>query len=146
MRSVKPVLVTGGFDPIHAGHIAYFTAARKLGDKLIVGLNSDKWLTRKKGKAFQTWEERKIILENLKMVSEVISFDDNDDTANNAIYKILSQYDRIILANGGDRTKETTPEYKVYGNTPWVRFEFGVGGEDKINSSSSILKEWTDSV
>ena len=49
---MKVVLVTGGFDPLHSGHIAYFTAAKKLGDKLVVGLNSDEWLTRKKGRRF----------------------------------------------------------------------------------------------
>ena len=62
------VLVTGGFDPIHSGHIAYFKAARKLGDKLIVGVNSDAWLNRKKGRAFMPFSERSDIIHNLKMV------------------------------------------------------------------------------
>ena len=73
------VLVTGGFDPIHSGHIEYFNSAKRFGDELIVGLNSDEWLTRKKGKAFMPFKERKAIIESLKMVDKVIDFDDSDD-------------------------------------------------------------------
>ena len=62
---MKVVLVTGGFDPIHSGHIAYFKAARALGDKLIVGVNSDSWLTRKKGRSFMPVNERVTIIENI---------------------------------------------------------------------------------
>ena len=62
------VLVTGGFDPLHGGHIKYFEAAKKLGNKLIVGLNSDAWLKRKKGKAFMSFDERKLIIENLSLI------------------------------------------------------------------------------
>ena len=68
------VLVTGGFDPLHSGHIAYFKAAKSLGDKLIVGLNSDEWLTRKKGKPFMPFNERIEIINELSVVDEVISF------------------------------------------------------------------------
>ena len=139
------VLVTGGFDPIHSGHIEYFNSAKSFGDELIVGLNSDDWLTRKKGKPFMTLKERKSIIESLKMVDKVIEFDDSDDTANLAIYKVgstLDKGDKVIFANGGDRTDESTPEYKLYNNYPWVEFEFGVGGETKMNSSSWILDEW----
>ena len=84
------VLVTGGFDPLHSGHIAYFKAAKSLGNKLIVGLNSDEWLTRKKGKPFMPFNERIEIINELSVVDEVISFDDSDDTACGAIYKTLS--------------------------------------------------------
>ena len=70
---MKVVLVTGGFDPLHSGHISYFEEAKKLGDKLVVGLNSDEWLTRKKGLPFMPLKERKIIVQNLKMVDEVIT-------------------------------------------------------------------------
>lgn len=138
------VLVTGGFDPIHSGHIAYLKAARNLGTQLVVGLNSDEWLTRKKGQPFMTWEERAYIISNLECVNRVIDFDDKDDTANNAIFKTLNMsYDnKIIFAKGGDRTMQSTPEYQVYGKTHWVDFRFGVGGEDKKNSSSWILDKW----
>ena len=140
------VLVTGGFDPLHSGHIKYFKDAKKLGNKLIVGLNSDAWLKRKKGKAFMPFDERKLIIENLSMVNRVIGFKDDDDTACDAIYQLIKIDHQIIFANGGDRTKKNSPEYDTYSKLPWVRFEFGVGGTDKINSSSSLLKNWEEHV
>jgi D-beta-D-heptose 7-phosphate kinase/D-beta-D-heptose 1-phosphate adenosyltransferase len=73
----KIVLVTGGFDPLHSGHIAYFKSAKALGDKLIVGLNSDDWLERKKCRAFMPWEERATIIAALHNTDRVINFDDN---------------------------------------------------------------------
>lgn len=138
------VLVTGGFDPLHSGHIAYFKAARELGDYLVVGLNSDAWLTRKKGRPFMPFNERAAIIKELACVDDVIGFNDDDDTACNAIGHILATtIDNVVFANGGDRTNTTTPEYATYGNYPSVEFVFGVGGEDKKNSSSWILKEWS---
>jgi len=140
----KIVLVTGGFDPLHSGHIEYFKAAKELGDELHVGLNSDDWLTRKKGRPFMPFLERASIIENLSVVDKVISFDDADNSACGAIYKTMATHGKIeiVFANGGDRTNTTTPEYKTYGEFPNVEFAFGVGGEDKKNSSSWILKEW----
>ena len=139
------VLVTGGFDPLHSGHIAYFKAAKKLGDELHVGLNSDEWLTRKKGRPFMSFKERASIIEELSIVDRVVAFDDSDDSACGAIYKTMATHStvKIIFANGGDRTNTTTPEFKTYGDMPNVEFVFGVGGEDKKNSSSWILKEWS---
>ena len=67
---MKVVLVTGGFDPLHSGHISYFKEAKKLGDKLVVGLNSDEWLTRKKGKPFMPIQERVEIIRNLKIINK----------------------------------------------------------------------------
>lgn len=138
------VLVTGGFDPLHSGHIEYFKEARKLGNKLIVGVNSDEWLTRKKGRPFMPFEERIAIIKELTCVDKVIGFDDSDDTACHAIFHTLSTHGTInlIFANGGDRTNTTTPEYKIYGDYPNVKFVFGVGGKHKMNSSSWILEEW----
>ena len=75
---MKIIVVSGGFDPIHSGHIAYFKSAREYGDKLIVALNSDEWLQKKKGKAFMPFNERKIIIENLSSVDEVIQFEDDE--------------------------------------------------------------------
>ena len=106
------VLVTGGFDPLHSGHIAYFKSAKELGHILIVGLNSDAWLERKKGRAFMPFNERLAIVRHLNMVDWVIDFDDSDGSAVNAIRKVREQYpnSNIIFANGGDRTKENIPE------------------------------------
>ena len=136
------VLVTGGFDPIHSGHIAYFQEARKIGDLLIVGINSDSWLARKKGSAFMQTSERKNIIENLKMVDEVILFDDEDDSAKDAIRTVRRIYpiDKIIFANGGDRTEKNIPEMDVEDEN--LDFVFGIGGQHKINSSSIILQDW----
>ena len=142
---MRKVLVTGGFDPLHSGHIEYFKKAKQLGNILIVGLNSDDWLVRKKGKPFLPFEERKAIIKELKIVDDVISFDDRDDSATSAISDILTSSasgTKVVFANGGDRTKENIPEMDVYGDLPWVDFIFGVGGEDKINSSSWILDDW----
>ena len=139
---MKIVVVSGGFDPLHSGHIAYFKSARKLGDKLVVAVNSDDWLTRKKGRPFMPFHERCNIIEELSCVDQVIGFNDDDDTACNAIFQILStktRSDTVIFANGGDRTSDNIPEM-LYDE---VDFAFGVGGEDKKNSSSWILKEWS---
>ena len=137
---MKIVLVTGGFDPIHSGHIAYFKSARALGDLLIVGLNSDDWLERKKGRAFMPWNERLCIINNLSMVDEVYTFDDSDGSACHFIEQVRAHYPdaELVFANGGDRTSENIPEMRMTG----VEFAFGVGGEDKKNSSSWILEEW----
>ena len=142
---MRHVLVTGGFDPLHSGHIDYFKAAKQLGNTLTVGLNSDEWLTRKKGRPFLPFEERKAIIQELKCVDSIISFNDNDDSACNAIYRLLSKIpsgDKVIFANGGDRNQNNTPEFKTYGQMPWVDFVHDVGGSDKKNSSSWILDEW----
>lgn len=134
------VLVTGGFDPLHSGHIAYLNAASQLGKMLVVGVNSDAWLTRKKGRAFMPSNERIAVLQNLKMVDHCILFNDDDDTAIEAINNVKMMYpnSEIIFANGGDRTKDNIPEMAVKD----VKFAFGVGGENKMNSSSWILEEW----
>ena len=133
------VLVTGGFDPLHSGHIEYFYAAKKLGDKLVVGLNSDEWLARKKGKSFMPFNERYTIINALEMVDDVISFSDTDDTANHAIFQVQSTHSgRVIFANGGDRTQENIPEMKFTN----VEFVFNVGGEKTI-SSTNLLNAWT---
>lgn len=138
---MKLIVVSGGFDPLHSGHIAYFKAARKFGDKLIVALNSDQWLEDKKGKAFMPFIERKEIISNLSCVDEVINFDDDKyGSAINALHKVKKMYpnDQIFFANGGDRNKSNIPEMSVAG----VEFLFGVGGNDKKNSSSWVLKKW----
>jgi len=139
---MKIVLVTGGFDPIHSGHIAYFKSARTLGDMLIVGLNSDEWLERKKGRAFMPWNERLCIINNLSMVDEVYTFDDEDGSARHFIQQARAHYPdaTLVFANGGDRTKDNIPEMDVQDNN--IEFVFGVGGENKKNSSSWILQEW----
>jgi len=138
----KVVLVTGGFDPIHSGHIEYFNQAKKLGDILIVGLNSDSWLARKKGQPFMPLIERQSIIENLKMVEHCLLFNDNDNSSIEAIKNVRKLYpdSEIIFANGGDRNVDNIPELKHTDNN--LTFIFGVGCTEKKNSSSWILNEW----
>ena len=138
----KIVLITGGFDPLHSGHIAYFKAAKALGDILVVGVNSDAWLTRKKGSPFLPYKERAEIVRNIVGVDFVIDFNDSDNSAKHAIWMVRQSYpnDKIIFANGGDRTDDNIPEMDVQDNN--LEFVFGVGGFNKANSSSWILQEW----
>ena len=141
----KIVLVSGGFDPIHTGHISYLSEAKKLGDILIVGVNSDDWLTRKKGKPFMSSNERAGIMQALRIVDVVIQFDneyDIDNSATQFIEDTLKNYPEheVIFANGGDRTDGNIPEMTI--DDPRLSFVFGVGGSNKKNSSSWILDEW----
>ena len=138
---MKIVIVSGGFDPIHSGHIAYLKSAKELGDKLIVALNSDEWLVNKKSKFFMPFTERKAIIESIGFVDEVIDFkDDEAGSCINALEKakIMFPNDQLFFANGGDRNDKNIPEMSVGG----IEFIFSVGGEDKKNSSSWILKKW----
>lgn len=137
---MKVVIVTGGFDPLHSGHISYLKEAATLGDYLVVGLNSDEWLARKKGRSFMPWEERAEVLVHMKMVDRVINFDDSDNTAIDSIRKVKGLFPtaEIVFANGGDRTSDNIPEMSAKS----VEFVFGVGGDNKKNSSSWILEEW----
>jgi len=134
------VICTGGFDPLHSGHIEYLKAAKALGNILIVGVNSDSWLERKKGRAFMPFKERQAIISNLKFVDYAIAFDDTDDTACDIIEETKLNYpnSKIIFANGGDRTAKNIPEMSVTD----VDFVFGVGGKTKKNSSSWILEDY----
>ena len=124
----KHVLVTGGFDPIHSGHIAYLNAAKELGDTLWVGINSDDWLTRKKGHFFMSFSERFIMVSSLGVVDHTFSFDDRDNSANDAITQVLKEIkgdEYLIFANGGDRTEGNTPETEKFSSHDKIQFKFG---------------------
>ena len=138
---MKISVVSGGFDPVHSGHVAYLKSAREISDHLIVALNSDEWLINKKKKVFMSFEERKNILINFECVDEVIGFhDDKEGSCIDAINKIKDKYpnDDLIFCNGGDRNKNNIPEMSIKN----IAFEFGVGGSGKQNSSSWLLKNW----
>jgi len=131
------IILSGGFDPVHIGHLRMFREVSYLGHQVIVGLNSDEWLTRKKGKPFMPFEERKEIIEGFKYVNQVISFNDDDDTAINAIERVVTMYSSdydFYFANGGDRTNSNVPEIPICIQLG-VEMLWGVGG-GKIQSSS----------
>ena len=136
---MKIVVVSGGFDPIHSGHIAYFKEAKELGMYLIVGVNSDEWLMRKKGYVFMPIEEREEIIKSIKYVNGVNRFNDDDDSSIDLLNKVKYWYpsDEIIFANGGDRNESNCRELSVSD----VKFVYGVGGTDKKNSSSKIVEK-----
>ena len=139
----KIVVITGGFDPLHSGHLSLIKESRKIG-RVIIGLNSDEWLTRKKGMPFQSFEERYDILSNLKNILCVICFDDSDGSAIDAIKKSQQMFSKsqIVFANGGDRTLNNIPELE-YCKQNNIELLFEVGGTNKQNSSSWILSNWT---
>jgi len=138
----KIIILSGGFDPIHKGHVRMFKAAKEYGD-VIVGANSDDWLIRKKGKFFMPFIERKEILESIKYIDLALGFDDSDDTACQLIKDVKSHYGdnaELYFGNGGDRTNQTTPEIKYCEkNNIGLIWELGGG---KIQSSSNLLKGW----
>lgn len=130
--SRKTICVSGGFDPLHIGHIRLITDAANYGDVVVI-LNSDDWLLRKKGYAFMDWLSRAYILRAIKGVKDVVRVNDSDTTVCKALRNIKPDY----FANGGDRTSENTPELEVckeLGITPL----FNIGGE-KIESSSMLV-------
>ena len=138
----KVVLISGGFDPIHSGHISYFNAAKKLGEVLVVAINSNDWLLRKKGNYLLDWNERAIIINNLNMVDDVIAFDDSDDSALYAIKELLKKYEKVIFANGGDKNNNNIPEINHFKENKNVSFISNVGGKEKLNSSSWITNDF----
>jgi len=140
---MKLVVATGGFDPLHSGHVEYLREAKKLGDLLIVGLNSDDWLARKKGQSFMPLEERRAVVGALKDVDATMTFDDSDGTAIKLLEELKRSYSyaTIIFVNGGDRTNDNIPEKIVKD----VDFVFDVGG-GKSNSSSWILNRWRNPI
>jgi len=132
----KPtVMVSGGFDPVHVGHIRLILEAAKFGDVIIIA-NSDKWLFRKKGFVFMTFDQRKEILDAIKGVVLVDSVDDKDGTVCEAIRTHKPTY----FANGGDRRKANTPEVNLCKELG-VEMLWGVGGDKKSESSSDLVKK-----
>jgi len=139
MSEEKPtIMVSGGFDPVHAGHIRMIRAAAKYGDVIVIA-NSDDWLFRKKGFVFMEWERRVEILNAIKGVVLVDSVDDSDGTVCEAIQRLKPTF----FANGGDRGKSNTPEQTVCEKLG-VKLLWGIGGEEKVDSSSELAQKVRD--
>ena len=140
-------IVSGGFDPIHPGHIMMMKDCLKFSNYLIVGVNSNKWLINKKGNYFMDIQHRIYVVSSLNVVNETMEFEDDDKgSANNLLIKIRNKYsnDRIIFANGGDRSDsskilefKTAKQYNI-------DLKFGIGGSHKESSSSDLLKRWSE--
>ena len=130
----KTVMVSGGFDPVHIGHIRMILEASEHGDVIVVA-NSDDWLYRKKGFVFMEFDQRAEILASIKGAIKVSGVDDSDTTVCEAIRRLNPD----IFANGGDRKKHNTPEQAVCEELG-VEMLWGVGGERKANSSSSLVE------
>jgi len=138
-KKKKPtIMVSGGFDPVHAGHIRMIRHAAEFGDVIIIA-NSDDWLWRKKGFVFMEYERRIEILDAIKGVILVDSVDDSDGTVCEAIRRLKPTY----FANGGDRGKTNTPEQTVCEELG-VKLLWGIGGEEKLQSSSDLAKKARD--
>jgi cytidyltransferase-like protein len=139
------VVLSGGFDPVHEGHIAMFKESYNNYDKVIVGLNSDSWLARKKGKPFASFDTRKTVLESIKYIDCVVSFDDSDNTAIALLKDVQKQYfnSKITFGNGGDRSQSNYPEltYCLENN---IAIDDTLGGSNKLNSSSTLLDRWNN--
>lgn len=137
--AIKPrvVAVSGGFDPLHIGHVEMMQKARKLGDKLVVILNNDNWLRSKKGFAFMPQEERKKILLAFPFVDRVVLTDHKPKDSDRSVVRTLRKLRPAIFGNGGDRGVENTPEMDACKELG-IRMKFNLG--KKIQSSSWMIK------
>ena len=141
-------LVSGGFDPVHAGHLRMFQDAKKISHKLILLLNNDDWLTKKKGKPFMNENQRKEILNEFKSISEVIIQTSSDKSSSQAIESFVHNNlnKSICYCNGGDRSNiENILEADICKKLG-IDLVFGVGGQEKIESSSQLTKNYLGNV
>jgi D-beta-D-heptose 7-phosphate kinase/D-beta-D-heptose 1-phosphate adenosyltransferase len=134
----KTIAVSGGFDPIHAGHVRMILDAATYGDVIVI-LNTDDWLNRKKGYAFMSWEERAEILRSIRGVVNVVSADDKDNTVCKTLDHLKEDIDLDIFANGGDRILNNTPEMNLCKDIG-ISLLWNCGG-GKIQSSSQLIEK-----
>lgn len=140
---MKIVIESGYFNPLHTGHLDMIEAGEKISDKLIVIVNNDKQQLLKKGKVILTEDDRARVVAALRNIDEVVVSIDDDPTVIKTLEMIAKKYpnDELIFANGGDRSSaKEVPETAVcekYG----IKMLFGIGGEDKVDSSTRINQE-----
>lgn len=144
-RKKVVVAVSGGFDPIHIGHVRMFRDAKKLGDELVVILNNDNWLNKKKGYVFMPEQERKEVIENLRMVDRVIVTKHNKHTNDMSVSTEIMKLKPDIFGKGGDRNPSNVPipgsEVDVCDKIGCeIVYNLGVGG--KVQSSSWLLADY----
>lgn len=135
----KVVAVSGGFDPLHIGHIRMFEEAKKLGDKLTVIVNNDNWLRKKKGFVFMPEAERLEVIKACKVVDEVVLTEHSVDDEDTTVCRELAKLRPHVFANGGDRGVTNTPEAELCGQLGIeMAYNIGVGG--KMQSSSWMIQ------
>lgn len=135
-------MVSGGFDPIHHGHIRYFHDAKKLGDKLVVVINNDNWIKLKKGHGFMKASERAEIISAFRDVDRVVISGHKKNTKDMSVCKEIAKIKPDIFANGGDRFADNIPEFKLC-NDLGIKMVFNVGHGGKVRSSSKLLKDYS---
>lgn len=143
MKKYDFALLSGGFDPVHIGHLAMIKEAKNIADEVIILLNSDDWLKRKKGKPFMVESQRALILEEFESVSKVIlQTNDDDDSSNNAIidFHKINPKKNICYCNGGDRSQENKIRESKVCKELGIDLKFGIGGIHKLESSSNLIK------
>lgn len=147
------VAVSGGFDPVHIGHIRMFQEAKKLGDELVVILNNDNWLKRKKGFVLMPEEERKEIVEAIKPVDRVLVTKHHNNPKDMSICGELESLKPDIFANGGDRNKKDASNASSSLNPEQllcqklgIKLVFNVGRGGKVQSSSWLAKKFPASI
>ncbi len=145
LKDGKPVVVavSGGFDPLHVGHVRMFREARELGDKLVVILNNDNWLKQKKGFAFMPEVERAELLKGVRWVDEVMLTGHGPDPKDMSVVAELRKLKPDIFVNGGDRNKKNIPEVPVCEELG-IKMVFNIGEGGKIQSSSWLLKAYKE--
>lgn len=134
------VAVSGGFDPIHIGHIRMFQKARKFGNQLVVVINNDNWLKKKKGYVFMSQEERKEIIKAINCVDKVVLTSHGSNPKDMSVCAELKKIRPNIFANGGDRKLGNIPEVPVC-KAINCKMVFNVGHGGKVQSSSWLLTE-----
>lgn len=142
MRKEIIVAVSGGFDPIHIGHVRYFQEAKKLGDRLVVIINNDNWLRHKKGKNFMPEEDRKEIIEAFACVDEVVITEHVEEDEDTSVCGALAEVMPDIFANGGDRFADDIPEF-IFCKKHGIEMVFNVGHGGKVRSSSELLRRYS---
>lgn len=139
-KSKKIVMVSGGFDPIHPGHIRLFEDAKKLGGKLVVVINNDHWINLKKGMGFMNEEDRAEIISAFHCVDDVVISKHQKDTKDMSICEEIRELNPDIFANGGDRFADNIPEFRACRELD-IEMVFNVGHGGKIRSSTDLLRE-----
>lgn len=147
------VAVSGGFDPIHIGHVRMFKAAKKIGDKLVVIVNNDNWLKNKKGFVFMPERERIELIKSFPNVDRVVLTDHAPNDPDRSVVRTLRKLRPTMFANGGDRDKKDAsksssslnPEQKLCEELG-IKVVYGVGHGGKVQSSSWMIRDATRSV